>query len=267
MKYASDFRELARGALKGKWLVAALTAFVASLIGASLAGGSSSVNIELPSESDSFLPFDSSTLAVIAGILGVVVLLAAVQSIVLFIVGGAAKMGYARFNLNLVDQKEASFGDLFSQFHRLGEGFIMNLLVGLFTFLWSLLFVIPGIVKSYSYAMTPYILLENPNLSPNVAITASRRLMDGNKGRLFCLQLSFIGWELLCTVPAIIAGVALAFGIVGIFFLPLVFVTIVAVYFVMAYREAAQAAFYREISMTSAAVAAPNESPETEAEA
>ncbi|MBR4954890.1 MAG: DUF975 family protein, partial [Clostridia bacterium] len=106
--------------------------------------------------------------------------------IITIIIGGAAKLGYAIFNLKLVDNKEVAVSDLFSQFHRLGDGFCMNFLVGLFTFLWSLLLVIPGIIKQYSYAMTPYILAENPGMTATEAITESRRVMDGNKWRLFC---------------------------------------------------------------------------------
>ena len=76
-----------------------------------------------------------------------------------------------------------------------------EILQGLYVALWSLLLVIPGIVKSYSYAMAPYIMAEHPALTANEAITESRRIMDGNKWRLFCLDFSFIGWELLCVLP------------------------------------------------------------------
>ena len=68
------------------------------------------------------------------------------------------------------------------------------------------LLVIPGIVKTYSYAMTPYIMSEHPSLTANEAITESRRIMDGNKWRLFCLDFSFIGWELLCSLPLYAGG-------------------------------------------------------------
>jgi len=125
----------------------------------------------------------------------------------------------------------------------------MDLLMSVYIILWSMLFVIPGIVKSFSYAMTPYILYEHPELSPNAAITESRRMMDGNKGRLFCLELSFIGWHLLSAVPAVIAGTALLFGVLGLFVaVPLFIISCIASYCVCAYQEAAHAAFYREVS-------------------
>ena len=71
-------------------------------------------------------------------------------------------------------------------------------LMGLFVALWSLLFVIPGIIKVFSYAMTPFILEENPDLTANEAIDRSRAMMKGHKFDLFWLLLSFIGWAILC---------------------------------------------------------------------
>ena len=94
-------------------------------------------------------------------------------------------------------------------------------------FLWSLLFVIPGIVAGYSYAMTGYILAEHPELTASEAIEQSKQMMSGNRFRLFCLQFSFIGWDLLC---------ALTLGIGNLWLRP--------------YKQAAEAAFYREVSGT-----------------
>lgn len=94
----------------------------------------------------------------------------------------------------------------------------------IYIFLWTLLLIIPGIIKSYSYALTPYILVEHPEMSANEAIEESMRLMDGHKFDLFYLQLSFIGWAILSI---------LSLGL-GIFWL-------------IPYQMTAQAAFYRDI--------------------
>ncbi len=83
------------------------------------------------------------------------------------------------------------------------------LLVSVFTFLWSLLFVIPGIVKMYSYAMTPYILAKYPNVEAMQAINISQRIMRGRKLELFVVELSFLGWQLLSV---------LTFGILNILY-------------------------------------------------
>ncbi len=83
-----------------------------------------------------------------------------------------------------------------------------SLLVMLYTWLWSLLFVIPGIIKSYSYSAAGYILAKYPNVTADNAIKLSMRIMDGHKMDLFVMQLSFIGWQLL--------GI-LTFGLLNIF--------------------------------------------------
>ena len=90
-----------------------------------------------------------------------------------------------------------------------------------------MLFIIPGIIANYSYAMTGFILAEYPEMTAGEAIERSKEMMDGNRFRLFCLQLSFIGWSILCSFT---------FGIGNLWLRP--------------YRQAATAAFYREISGT-----------------
>lgn len=79
----------------------------------------------------------------------------------------------------------------------------------LFTFLWTLLFIIPGLIKMYEYRMIPYLLAENPDMSCEDAFKISRRMMDGNKWDAFVFDLSFIGWGILS---------AITFNIVGIFY-------------------------------------------------
>lgn len=73
----------------------------------------------------------------------------------------------------------------------------VSLVMTIFLILWTLLLIIPGIIKSFSYAMVPYILKDQPDVKVLDAITQSRKLMDGNKWRLFKLMFSFIGWILL----------------------------------------------------------------------
>lgn len=112
--------------------------------------------------------------------------------------------------------KEGDFKTVGNMF-RLGFGggrYWKNLvgmfLVGLFTFLWMLLFIVPGIIKAYAYAMTPYILVDNPELGPREARLKSIEMMRGHKGKLFGLELSFIGWFLLCILSLGIGFIWLA---------------------------------------------------------
>lgn len=233
MLVASDFRAKAREALSGKWGVAVGTGFIASILGAYTAlgngGGRSSSSSNLSTETKETL---QSTLSDIPDevwltILGVIALLSLVMliwSVAMGLIGGAVTLGYVKFNLNLIDGKAVEFSDLFSQFNRFGQAFLMQLLRGLFIFLWTLLLIIPGIIATYSYAMTPYILYENPDMSASDAIRKSKELMKGNKWRLFCLNFSFFGWAVLCIFTC------------GIGFL-----------WLKPYQEAAFAAFYRDL--------------------
>ena len=251
MKYASDFRKIARDALFGNWKVAVLTGFVASLIGGTTTDSSVNFSSNNNSSTDTLneLPLGDAGELIVPIILSLGAILA-IWALALLIIGGAAKLGYVKFNLNLIDRKPAAFSDLFSCFNRLGDGICMNLLMALYIFLWTLLFIIPGIIKTYSYAMTPYILAEHPEMRANQAITESRRIMSGNKWRLFCLRFSFIGWALLCVLPMFVLLPLVMIGVAG--FVLWVIVSFGALIggllFLTPYQEAAQAAFYREIS-------------------
>lgn len=87
---------------------------------------------------------------------------------------------------------------MFDGFRDYGRIFITLLWQNVLILLWTLLLIVPGIVKSLAYALTPYILLDNPKLSTVEAIHLSREMMFGYKGKLFLLLLSFIGWGILC---------------------------------------------------------------------
>lgn len=94
-------------------------------------------------------------------------------------------------------------------------------LVNLFTFLWALLLIIPGIMKAFSYALTPYIIMDEPELTARQAITRSCEIMQGRRWKLFCLYLSFIGWGILSL---------LTFGIGFLWLVPYMNASIAAFY-------------------------------------
>jgi len=241
MLFAKDFRKIARESLKGKWILAVLVCLVAFFLGADPVptGSNGSANLNLNEGSVSTLQsgsqngaiqegmFNDALWGIILPIVTGIMVVAVIYIIVVMIIGGAVTLGLCKFNLELVDKKNPQFTDLFSCFDRFGAGFCVQFLRGLFTFLWSLLFVIPGIIASYRYAMAAYILAEHPGMTASEAIDASKQMMAGNKWRLFCLEFSFIGWDILCIFT------------LGIGFLVL-----------NPYKEAAYAAFYREISGT-----------------
>lgn len=102
--------------------------------------------------------------------------------------------------------KKLAVENIFEGFHDYGRVMLMELLAFIFIGLWTLLFIIPGIVKSFSYAMAPYIMVDHPEMSASDAIKESKRMMDGHKWELFCLDFSYIGWLL---VSIITCGIAL----------------------------------------------------------
>jgi len=93
------------------------------------------------------------------------------------------------------DQDLSVFGKGFKENYK--NTVLVMFMCKLFIFLWSLLFIIPGIVKSYQYRMVKYIIGENPDMSYTEALELSKNMMNGNKWKAFCLDLSFIGWYIL----------------------------------------------------------------------
>lgn len=114
-----------------------------------------------------------------------------------FIISPAFALSMARVYLSVAAGAKPAVGDAFSGFDDFWSAFKVNFLIGLFTFLWSLLFIIPGIVKSLSYSMSMYILAENKGKPALDCINESKAMTNGHKADLFVLGLSFIGWILL----------------------------------------------------------------------
>jgi len=126
----------------------------------------------------------------------------------LFITGNLS-IGLAYFFIQLIlGREEPDIGLPFrAGFENYGRKLGGFLWMTLFTFLWMLLFIVPGIVKSFAYALTPYILADCPNVKAKDALKLSMRIMKGKKGSLFGFYLSFIGWGLLTCLTAGILGV------------------------------------------------------------
>ncbi len=101
------------------------------------------------------------------------------------------------------------FETLFSGFRQYGQSVGTVFFMGLFTFLWSLLFIIPGIIKALAYSMAPYLAADYPDMSPAQALKVSMAITKGHKGSVFFMGLSFFGWILLS---------GLTFGILMIVF-------------------------------------------------
>ena len=144
-------------------------------------------------------------IAFIAGIIGTIFAISFVIQVLLI---NPLKVGGDRFFAEN-SYEPAQLGEIGYGFsHGYGRTVGTMLRVSVYTLLWTLLFIIPGIIKSYSYRMVPYILAEEPELSGSEAITRSREMMSGNKWRAFVLDLSFILWYFF---GAITLGLGLVF--------------------------------------------------------
>ncbi len=116
-----------------------------------------------------------------------------------FVIGGPLMLGYVAFIVAYLDRGPGGKVEtVFSGFNNFLNAFIAQLLMGIFVLLWALLLVIPGILAAYSYSMTFFIMNDNPGLSGQDAITRSKQMMAGNRWKLFCLDLRYLGWWILC---------------------------------------------------------------------
>ncbi len=134
--------------------------------------------------------------SVISGFIGAVPFVGAIAAIV---VAGPLEYGMSYVFLKISRTgEEANVGDLFEGFKQdFGGNILLMIMIAVFTFLWSLLFVIPGIIKAFSYSMAYYVKIDHPEYDWNACIKESMRIMDGHKMELFVLMLSFIGWSIV----------------------------------------------------------------------
>lgn len=162
--------------------------------------------------------------------IGVYIVYSILMGLTSYIIVGILLTGVLVFGYNVIELRtlrgeEKAVSNLFYGFDKdFVRTCIAGLLISIFTFLWALLFIIPGIVKAYSYSMTYYIMIDDENVGANDAITKSREMMNGHKMELFVQDLSFIGWILLSFFT---------FGIL--------------LFWVMPYMNLARAEFYRRL--------------------
>lgn len=133
-------------------------------------------------------------------------LIPGIGTIVSIVVVPALTLAMTIIYLKLADGEKPNIAEMFQHFDKFWAAFKVSFFTGLFTFLWSLLLIIPGIVKGLGYSMAMYILAENPDMPALEALKKSQEMMDGHKMELFVLYLSFIGWFLLTAVTCGIAG-------------------------------------------------------------
>ena len=226
----TELKERAKESIRRNYWIKVVVGLIAGIISGQIGGNVSynSLKTELRESgwNGENMDFFTSTqfLMIVSAAIGILMVLFIGFTLLKIFLGNPLLVGCSRFFLENSDRK-ARFGLVGTVFQ---SGNYLNVVLTmflrkLFTVLWSLLLLIPGLVKSYSYSMIPYILAENPSISRRRAFEISRKMMDGQKLNAFFLDLSFIGWIILSTLTC---------GVLDIFY-------------VVPYRQATWAEFYK----------------------
>lgn len=162
-----------------------------------------------------------------------------------FLVSGPLMCGLMMFLLTYFRTKKIDYRLNFEGFSMFGKSFVLYLLFTVKIFLWSLLFVIPGIIAVYRYSQCFYLRVDHPDWTASQCINESKRLMTGNKAKLFCLQLSFIGWYILAGIAV---GIITYFDISGIIGVIILIIASIPGVIVDLYSNTAQTAFYEIVT-------------------
>lgn len=167
---------------------------------------------------------------------------ASIPILICLLIMGPLTVGLSYALIDVVENPNGSdnYEFLFEGFKQsFVTSFLAILLVHVFTFLWSLLFIIPGIIKALSYSMTAYLIAENPTIDPMDAIDKSQEMMRGHKLELFMLYFSFIGWYLLGIIT---------FGLAIFYIIPYVQTSVANFYIELRGKKIIEADFIEELN-------------------
>ena len=230
----ADVKQQGKAAFKSNYWRSVLCAFILSILtGLTASNSVTTMQDDQQSNEEVVQSFNDvsggdQTLATafIVGFIAASLILFVVVLVLKIFIFNPLQVGcYGFFKENILGQG-VDLGVVKSGFVSYGHTFATLLLRDIFTLLWTCLFIVPGIVKMYSYRMVPFILRDDPQLTATEAITSSRRMMNGHKWNTFVLDLSFIGWYILG---------GLTFGIVNLLWTE-------------PYRQSSNAALYLKLS-------------------
>ena len=241
-----NLRRLAREALRGKWVMAALAAFLVTLlitVPSQLIDGLFGISMPLDSYLSGFgyadLPAEFADVTLKASPL---------SGVYSLLVTGPLTFGMTAYFLILFRRGKETLGDLFSGFEFFGKTLGLFLWMMLWIVLWALIPLagpVLAIIAGFRYAMAFVVQVDNPSLPIRDCLNRSKFMMRGNKGKLFLLMLSFIGWYLLAAIPgAILAGITVNFTMNTVVLTIVDLIGGIATAFVTAYMTTAQMAFY-----------------------
>ena len=252
MKTFRELKREAREALRGNWVAAVFTAFLAALLG----GGSAflfvptdyekvegvTVNPVTGEQVTAIQAFVEEYLPVIIAVAVAVFVVALVYS---FLVSNVLRVGYARFNMELIEGRHLMVSTLFEGFHNWWPAVKAMGLMALEVTIKLFMFVVPGIAAAFDYAAVPYVMAQEPRLKARDALKISKYMMRGYRWRAFLLELSYIGWALLVALVSV--AVYYLLGLMGLSFLA-VPVMVLGGLGLSSYMEATMAAFYLSLS-------------------
>lgn len=223
---SSEIRAIARNALKGNWKTVAMTMMLYYLLVTTL-----------PLAIDELIP--GAVFSSYSEALGENIEYPVVSTLYSLLLTGPFEVGLCSFLIYFVRRKEVQSGHLFDGFEHFVKSILLTFVIGFYVFCWSLLFIIPGLVAAFRYSQAYYILADHPELSVGECIRRSKEMMTGNKGKLFVLELTFIGWAILSGIP-----VAFLPDWSGVAYILADFLASIPYFFFLAYFSTGRAVFY-----------------------
>lgn len=190
-----EIKDRAKASMKGKYW----DLFLVSLVGTVIVGAVSGIASTMEQLG---MIYENGILSSLGGILTILASL---------FVAIPISLGLIRYFIKIAKGEDASLNTIFYIYKNgFANAIVVTLVEGIFIILWSLLFIVPGIIKSYQYFMIEYMIAENPNLSRKRAFEITKAVMNGNKWKTFVFGLSFIGWVLLASITCGIGMLFLA---------------------------------------------------------
>lgn len=192
-----ELKTKGREAFKANYWRCVLVSFILTLLAGGTSAATSSKSQEQVKSQDLSNLDPHVLMAITLAIIGIVLVSIAISIVFKIFLWNPLEVGCFQFMKRNLNNPDTSLDTIKEGFTDYSHTFGTLLLRDVFLALWFMLLFIPGMIKSYSYRMVPYILRDEPDLSASEVITRSREMMDGHKWNAFVLDLSFLGWHLL----------------------------------------------------------------------
>ncbi len=243
----SEIRTLARMSLKNNWLKVTVAMALYYLL-----------LFTLPIAIDELIP--GATIEQYNSLLEETMEYPLVSTLYTALLAGVFECGLFSFLIYFVRRREINAAHLFDGFEHIVKALWLSIRIGFFTFLWAMLFIIPGIIAAIRYSQSFAVLADHPEYSARECMKVSKQYMKQNKGKYFGLVLSFLGWALLATIPTVFLPATIS----GVSYVVLDFVVSIPHFFYLAYFNTGIIIFYELVSRN--LVAAPQEERKDEFE-